>query len=318
MKTSGFLSAIEPVCPPDLLTRAEAAGRVRVAIARAGAPLPMQAAMEATTAGIMEPVFTGERADIEREAEALGWDIGGFRVIEAEGEGASGLAAAEVCGAGEADVLMKGQLHTDTFVKSALNRAAGLRTGERLVHTFHISPPNGGRAIAISDAAVNVMPDLGTRQASTQAVVSLLRALGNDHPRVAFLSATESPIPSVPSAVEARALADWAKGAIKGAFFSGPLALDLILSPQAAAVKGMQDDPVAGRADAIVVPDIVSGNAIFKALVYLAGGCAGGLVSGAKVPILLTSRADPAAARLASAALAAIMTGQEARGKKFF
>ena len=306
---SPFLSATAPICPPELLALAAAKGRPRVAIARAGAALPMQAAFEATNAGIMEPVFTGERADIEREAEALGWDIKGFRLVEAEGEAASGLAAAQICGAGEADVLMKGQLHTDMFMKSALNRDAGLRTGGRLVHVFHISPPGGGKAMLVSDAAVNVTPDIATRQAATRAMVDMLHALGNDRPRIAFLSATESPIPSVPSALEARELADWAKAEVEGAEFSGPLALDLILSPEAVAVKGMQDDPVAGRADGIIVPDIVSGNAIFKALVYLGGGCAGGLVTGAKVPILLTSRADPAAARLASAALAAIMTG---------
>ena len=306
---TAFLSPKAPVCPPDLLALAATKATPRVAIARAGAALPMQAAFEATQAGIMEPVFTGERADIDREAEALGWDISAFRVVEAEGEAASGLAAAEICGAGEADVLMKGQLHTDAFMKAALNRDAELRTGGRLLHVFHISPPDGGRPILVSDAAVNVAPNVETRQEATRTVVDMLHALGNERPRIAFLSATESPIPSVPSAVEARELADWAKADVEGAEFSGPLALDLILSPEAVAVKGMQDDPVAGRADGIIVPDIVSGNAIFKALVYLGGGCAGGLVTGAKVPILLTSRADPAAARLASAALAAIMTG---------
>lgn len=305
---SSFLSKVQAECPPELLEQAAAAGRVRVAIARAGAALPMQAAMEATQAGVMEPVFTGERYDIEREAEALSWDITPFRLIEAEGEAASGFAAAALCGAGEADVLMKGQLHTDAFMKSALNREAGLRTGARLVHTFHISHLDGGRPLLISDAAVNVAPDIATRQASTRAVVEMSRALGNAHPRVAFLSATENPIASVPSAVEARALQEWARRTFEGASFSGPLALDLILSPDSVEVKGMQNDPVAGHADAIVVPDIVSGNAVFKALVYLSGGCAGGLVTGAKVPILLTSRSDPAAARLCSAALAAIMS----------
>ena len=307
---TSFLSPKHADCPADLLARAKVAGRVRVAIARAGAALPMQAAYKATEARIMEPVFTGERADIEREAEALGWDISGFRLVEATGEAASGLAAATLCGAGEADVLMKGQLHTDAFMKAALNRDAGLRTGGRLVHIFHISPPGGGRPILVSDAAVNVAPNIETRKDATRAVVDMLGALGNAAPRVAYLSATESPIPSVPSAVEGAELADWARDEFPGAFFSGPLALDLILSPEAVASKGIVGDPVAGFADAVIVPDIVSGNTLFKALVYLGGGCAGGLVTGAKVPILLTSRADPAAARLASAALAAVMTAR--------
>lgn len=307
MGVSPFLTTREAVCPPELLELARNASAPRVAIARAGSPLPMQAAHDATKAGIMEPVLVGERAMIEAEAERLGWDISAFDLIEADGEAASGLAAASACGDGRADVLMKGQLHTDVFMKSALNREAGLRTGRRLVHIFHITHPDGG-GITISDAAVNVAPDLDTRKDSVREVVALLHKLGTNRPKVAMLSATESAIPSVPSSVEGAELTAWAKETIEGAAFSGPLALDLILSPEAAATKGLSDDPVAGRADAIIVPDIVSGNALFKSFVYMGGGCAAGIVMGAKVPILLTSRADPPAARLASACLAAIVS----------
>ena len=286
---------------------AQQAASPRVAIARAGAPLPMQAAKEATEANMMVPVFTGERHMIEDEAAKLGWDISGFEIIEAEGEVASGMAAAVACGEGRADILMKGQLHTDAFMRAAVSREAGLRTGRRFVHIFHITTPDGTGSITISDAAVNVDPNIDTRKDATGEVVKLLHRLGNARPRVAFLSATESPIPAVPSSVEGRELADWAKGNIEGAEFSGPLAFDLIMSPKSVAAKKLTDDPVAGQADAIIVPDIVSGNALFKSFVYLAGGCAGGIVMGAKVPILLTSRADPAAARLSSIALGAIM-----------
>ena len=301
-----FLSTAVATCPPALLDMARAAGAPRVAIARAGAPLPMQAAYEATQAGIMHPVFTGEPDAIHAEAAKLNWDISGFPLIEATGEAESGKAAAEACGRGDADVLMKGNLHSDTFMRAALARDAGLRTGARLVHIFHITHPSGTGSITISDAAVNVTPNIETRRDATRAVVNLLHTLGNPFPRVAFLSATESVLPAVPSSGEARELAQWATANIENAAFSGPLALDLILSPDSATTKGMADDPVAGRADAIIVPDIVSGNAIFKSLVYLSGGCAAGIVMGASVPILLTSRADPPAARLASAALAAI------------
>ncbi|MEP5762099.1 MAG: phosphate acyltransferase [Litoreibacter sp.] len=306
-----FLSPQNVVCPPALLRKAQAAPTPRVAIARAGASLPMEAARDATEAGIMAPVFTGERAMIEAEAEKLSWDISKFEIVDAEGEEASGKAAAFVCGEGKADVLMKGQLHTDVFMKSALNRDAGLRTGRRLVHIFHISHPSGRGAITISDAAVNVAPNIETRQDATRETVKLLHMIGTENPKVAFLSATESVISSVPSSVEADELATWAKANIKGAEFSGPLALDLILSRDAVAIKGLTDNPVAGQADAIIVPDIVSGNTLFKSLVYLAGGCAGGIVMGAKVPILLTSRADPPAARMASAALAALVNAAQ-------
>ncbi len=307
--TSPFLTNREAAIPSGLLTLAQSFGAPRVAIARAGAELPMQAAYDATTAGIMEPVFTGEADAIKAEADKLGWNISGFEIIETVGEEAAGHAAALACGEGHADVLMKGHLHTDVFMKSALSRDNGLRTGGRLVHVFHITHPDGGKPLIISDAAVNVTPDMDTRKAAITNCVTLLRKLGTDQPKVAMLSATESVLPAVPSSVEARELRDWARAEIPNAHFSGPLAIDLILSPESVAIKGMGDDPVAGNADAIIVPDIVSGNTLFKSLVYLSGGCAAGVVMGAKVPILLTSRADPAVARIASVALAAVING---------
>ncbi len=307
--TSPFLSTREAQVPQDLIARAQTFGAPRVAIARAGAPLPMEAAMEATKAGIMIPVFVGEADMILAEAAKLGWDISSYALHDTTGEEEAGLTAAGLCGAGEAEVLMKGQLHTDVFMKSAVSRNAGLRTGNRFVHIFHISHPDGGKPILISDAAVNVNPDVITRQSAIVEVKKLLNKLGNDRPKIAILSATESAIPSVPSSMEGKALAEWARENVEGIDVSGPLALDLIISPKAVATKKLTDDPVAGNADAIIVPDIVSGNALFKAFVYLTGGCAAGIVTGAKVPILLTSRADPPAARIASAALAAISCG---------
>lgn len=301
-----FISGADPICPADFLKRARSGQAPRVAIARAGAPLPMQAAFEATQAGIMIPMFVGEATDIRGEADKLGWDISKFEVFDTKGEAEAGKTAAELCGRGGADVLMKGQLHTDVFMRSALNRDAGLRAGEKFVHLFAMSHPNGGSPIIISDAAVNVAPDLETRKDATKSVVKLLSALGVDCPKVAFLSATEVAIPSVPSSLEAAELAQWAKSEIAGAEFSGPLALDLILSEKSRDIKGLQDDPVAGQANAIIVPEIVSGNTLFKAMVYMTGACAGGLVVGGKVPILLTSRADSAAARMSSIALASI------------
>jgi len=307
--TSPFLSTRDAVAPADLIARAQGFGAPRVAIARAGSPLPMEAARDATKAGIMVPVFVGEAEMIRAEAEKLDWDISGYALHDTTGEQEAGRTAAALCGAGAADVLMKGQLHTDVFMKSAVSRDAGLRTGQRFVHIFHISHPDGGRPILISDAAVNVAPDLTTRQSSIVEVKKLLNKLGNDRPRIAILSATESAIPSVPSSMDGKELADWAQQNLADVDVTGPLAFDLIMSPEAAATKNMTDDPVAGHADAIIVPDIVAGNALFKAFVYLAGGCAAGVVTGAKVPILLTSRADPPAARIASAALAAISCG---------
>ena len=255
----------------------------------------------------MVPLFTGERDMIQAEADKLGWDISPYEIINTTGEIEAGNAAAMACGEGRADVLMKGQLHTDVFMRAAVSRDAGLRTGKRFVHIFHITTPDESGSITISDAAVNVHPNIDTRKDATREVVDLLHKIGNPRPKVAFLSATESPIEAVPSSTEGRELRDWAIENICDADFSGPLAFDLIMSPKAVQAKKLTGDPVAGQADAIIVPDIVSGNALFKSFVYLSGGCAGGIVMGAKVPILLTSRADPAAARLSSIALGAIV-----------
>lgn len=307
--TSAFLSAVEPTVPQSLIDLAQQFAAPRVAIARAGAALPMEAAEDATRAGIMTPVFVGEEDAIRTEAAKLNWDISSYPIHNTTGEEEAGRTAAALCGTGEADVLMKGNLHTDIFMKSAVSRDAGLRTGKRFVHIFHISPPDGSRPILISDAAVNVDPNLETRQDCITECVALLKRLGNTRPKIAILSATESAIPSVPSSMDGKELAGWAAANIADADVSGPLAFDLIMSPDAVKTKKMTDDPVAGQADAIIVPDIVAGNALFKAFVYLKGGCAAGIVTGAKVPILLTSRADPAAARMASAALAAINCG---------
>ena len=304
---SSFLSDAVADAPALLIRQAQDAPTPRVAIARAGAPLPMLAAMEATQANMMVPLFTGERDMIQAEADKLGWDISPYEIINTTGEIEAGNAAAMACGERRADVLMKGQLHTDVFMRAAVSRDAGLRTGKRFVHIFHITTPDGSGSITISDAAVNVHPNIDTRKDATREVVDLLHKIGNPRPKVAFLSATESPIEAVPSSTEGRELRDWAIENIRDADFSGPLAFDLIMSPKAVQAKKLTGDPVAGQADAIIVPDIVSGNALFKSFVYLSGGCAGGIVMGAKVPILLTSRADPAAARLSSIALGAIV-----------
>jgi phosphate acetyltransferase len=304
---SSFLSDAVADAPALLIRQAQDAPTPRVAIARAGAPLPMLAAMEATQANMMVPLFTGERDMIQAEADKLGWDISPYEIINTTGEIEAGNAAAMACGEGRADVLMKGQLHTDVFMRAAVSRDAGLRTGKRFVHIFHITTPDGSGSITISDAAVNVHPNIDTRKDATREVVDLLHKIGNPRPKVAFLSATESPIEAVPSSTEGRELRDWAIENIRDADFSGPLAFDLIMSPKAVQAKKLTGDTVAGQADAIIVPDIVSGNALFKSFVYLSGGCAGGIVMGAKVPILLTSRADPAAARLSSIALGAIV-----------
>lgn len=307
---------ITPRCPRELLARAQQMGKARTAVICADAALPMMSVEGAVRAGICEPILIGNRARIEAEAAKLSWDITPYEIIEADSEQDAAVAGMQLVRDGRADIVMKGQIHTDVMMKAVLNKQTGIRRDSRLVHVFHMTPPHSDQPIILSDGAVNVAPDIETRKLALRAVVNVAHAVGIAKPKVALLSATEEPIPSVPSAQEARELRDWARENIADAAFSGPLALDLILSKTAAQAKNLQNDEVAGAADAIVVPDLVSGNVLFKALVYFRSACAAGVVLGGLVPIVLTSRADPPEARLASLALASLLAPPRAEPQK--
>jgi len=293
-------------CPSSLLERARTLPAVPTAVANAGATLPLESARLAQEAGLIEPLLVGDPRAIAEAAEKIGWNLHGLRISAADSEEAAACIAAELCRDGAASVLMKGQLHTDAFMLGILRRESGLRTMRRLTHVFHMTVPGSGRTLLITDAAVNVAPDVNTRVQALKNAVELARSLGIDEPRVAVLSATEEITEKMPSSVEAAQVAERARREVRGALIHGPLAFDNALSPAAAALKGI-DDPVAGNADILVVPNIETGNALFKMMVYFMSACAAGIVLGAKVPAILTSRADPPEARLASAAIASIL-----------
>jgi len=293
-------------CPPALLERAQSAPPVRTAIANAGADLPLESTRLAVDAGLMEPVLVGDRDAIAAAADRIEWDIGGFEIADAADETSAGMTAAKLCGDGAADALMKGHIHTDTFVRGILSRDSGLRTGRRLTHVFHMTVPEDDTALLITDAAINVAPDIETRLQAAANAVDLAIALGIDEPKVAVLSASEEATEAMPSTLDAAEITARAVSAIPNASVFGPLAFDNAVSPEAAALKGI-DHPVAGRADILLVPTIETGNALFKIMVYFMSACAAGIVMGAKVPAILTSRADPPEARLASAAIASIL-----------
>ena len=301
-----MLSTVPVECPRRLLEAADGLPALRTAVVNAVSPVVMESVREATEANIIEPVLFGDADKIARCAEEVGWDIGGREIVEAADEREAAAKGAAAGGTGRVDALMKGHVHTDVFMSAALKRDAGLRTGRRLTHVFHMTVPGEDDPLLISDAALNTHPDVETKQAIIANAVDVARAVGTDTPNVALLSATEEPTEHVPSSLEAAELTAWAKSNVDGARVHGPLAFDLAVSPDSARIKGI-DNPVAGNADVIVVPDIVSGNALFKMMVYFMSACAAGVVLGAKVPILLTSRADPPEARLASAAVASIM-----------
>ena len=302
---SRFLSPSETDCPASLLALAAQDKPQPLVFVRAIGAAVLQTARDAKRARLAEPILVGEADIIARDAEAIGWSLDGVEIVPSVGEAGAIEDAIRLCQDGRAAGLVKGQLHTDVFMGGIVKRDAGIRIGNRLVHVFAMLPPAGGRALLISDAAVNVAPDIETRTEAALHMARLARQLGVARPRVAVLSATESVLAAMPSSGEAAEIARRAGEVDQDADFVGPLSFDLAISPQAAAMKDVTN-PVAGMADALVVPDIVSGNILFKSLVWCAGGLAAGLVLGGAVPIVLTSRSDPPAARLASLALAAI------------
>ena len=305
--TSSFLSSVTPVCPQWLLDQARqnAGTDFVVAIVGANTMVAMETAMMASQHGIATPHLIGDTDIIHDLARQLSWDINDIGITAASGEDDIVMAAIALVHSGAVHAVMKGHVHTDRFMSGMLKRDHGIRGDTRMVHIFAMFPADGGKPLLISDAAVNVEPDMKTRQTMLTELVRVAQALGQTRPAIAIISATETPIASVPSSIAASELADWGHAHITDADISGPLSFDLAISPDAVAIKGLTDDPVAGHADALIMPELTSGNALYKSLVWLKGACAAGVVTGGKVPIMLTSRADPPSARLASVALAA-------------
>ncbi len=278
-----------------------------MAVVGAGHPLVMDSARRATEGGFIEPVLVGEADGINEIARQIGWDISGIRLVPADGERQAAEIAASLARGGEVAALMKGHVHTDTLMRAILTRSAGLRTDRRVSHIFHMTLPGRDRVIHITDAAVNVQPGVAEKLDIVFNAVDLAQSLGMETPKVAMLSGAETVNPAMPSSVEADEVVRLANnGAVKGAIVDGPFGFDNAVSPEAALIKGV-DSPVAGQADILVVPNLESGNFLFKQMVYFMSATAAGIVMGAKVPVVLTSRADPSEARLAAAAIASII-----------
>ena len=306
-----FLSSVTPRCPQRLLQQAKSLPIPRVALVNAGATTPLQGLREATDHGLAHPILIGDQTKIRAAAEQIGWDISPFRLIHAP-EAQAAPAAAALAVKGEADSIMKGQIHTSTFLKGLLPSAVGLRAkGSICGHIFHITMPGSDRPLLLSDAALNCAPDVETRRACLTHAVRLAQALGIPNPKAGLLAPSEDVTPGIPNTGEAAAIAEWAKTALPMATVQGPMALDLILSRAAALAKDYQSD-VSGDADIIIVPEITTGNALFKLMVLGMGCCAGGIVMGLKVPLLLTSRSQQSPDRIASAALGVIAAGMAA------
>jgi phosphate acetyltransferase len=267
-------------------------------------------ALAARDAELIIPVFVGPAEKITAAAAKAGLDISGITVIDAPHSHAAAARGVELVREGKVEMLMKGSLHTDELMAAVLDSATGLRTGRRVSHVFIMDVPGHPETLFITDAAINIFPDLETKRDIIQNAVGLCHALGYQKPRVAVLSAVETVTPKIPSTIEAAALCKMAdRGQITGCVIDGPLAFDNAIDPDSARIKGIVSE-VAGRAQVLVVPDLEAGNMLAKNLSFMAKADAAGIVLGARVPIILTSRADSVRTRLASAAVGAILAAQ--------
>ena len=264
-------------------------------------------ALEARDKGLITPVLVGPPDRIHATAAEIGADLTGVEIIPSKHSHDSAARAVALVREGRVQALMKGALHTDEVMSAAVDKATGLRTERRMSHVFVLDVPRYSKPLLITDAAINIYPDLQCKADIVQNAIELAHAIGVDLPKVAILSAIETVYPKIPSTVEAAALCKMAdRGQITGGLLDGPLAFDNAISTRAAKAKGITSD-VAGHADILVAPDLEAGNMIAKQLMYLAGADSAGLVLGARVPIMLTSRADGTLSRLVSAALAQLL-----------
>ena len=290
-----------------LVARCVALLPVSTAIVHPCDAIALGAAVEAALQGLITPILVGPEAKLRAATDAAQLDISAYRIEDAPHSHAAAERAVALVRSGDAQILMKGSLHTDEFMHAVMAAETGLRTKRRVSHVYLTDVPRYPRPILITDAAINVVPSLADKRDIVQNAIDLAHVLGIAQPRVAILAPVEVVNPKLPSTLDAAALCKMAdRGQVTGALLDGPLVFDNAISPAAAEEKGIVSD-VAGRADILVVPNLVSGNILAKQLTFLAGADAAGVVVGARVPIVLTSRADSEAARIASCAVAVLM-----------
>jgi phosphate acetyltransferase len=288
----------------QLIERCRAFPPLPVAVCQPCSEVALAGAVEAKQAGMIVPICVGDKARIEAIAARAHIDLSDISIIDIADDEAAAQHCVALCRSGEAKALMKGSLHTDVFMHAVMQSGTGLRGTRRLSHVFVLDAPAYPKPLFITDAAINIQPTLDDKIDIAQNVIDLAIALGIVEPKVAVLSAVETVNSKIISTVDAAALCKMAeRGQITGAIFDGPLAFDTAISAEAAAIKGVKS-AVAGNADILLVPDLESGNMLAKQLEYLGGAKAAGIVLGASVPIILTSRADSAKSRLASCAVA--------------
>lgn len=290
-----------------LLTHVAALGSIRVAVVHPCDALSLSAALDAREAGLIEPVLVAPRHRLEAVASEADLDLTGVTIVDVAHSHAAAEQAAALATRGEVEALMKGSLHTDELMAAVVSSTAGLRTKRRISHCFVLQTPHYPRPFIVTDAAINLAPGLEHKADIIRNAIDLAHAIGVAEPKVAILAAVETINPSMPATLDAAALCKMAdRGQIVGGVLDGPLAFDNAVSVAAAHIKGI-DSKVAGQADILVVPDLESGNMLAKQLMYMGEAASAGIVLGAKVPIILTSRADSRESRIASCAIALML-----------
>ncbi|MGA7856453.1 MAG: bifunctional enoyl-CoA hydratase/phosphate acetyltransferase [Terracidiphilus sp.] len=289
------------------LERCKSLPAITTAVCWPMSDVALRGAVEAAGEGLIEPTLIGPEDEMKALARKIGVDIAPFPILNAETEVKAAELSVAMCRSGNALAMMKGSLHTDELMKVAMQRDTGLRTSRRITHVFVMDTPAYARTLLITDAAINIEPELEDKIHIVQNAIDLAHALNIPEPKVALLSAVETVNPKIKSTLDAAALCKMAdRGQITGGILDGPLAFDTAVSVKAAAIKNLVS-PVTGQADILVVPDLESGNMLAKQLEYLGGAQLAGIVLGARVPVILTSRADSAETRLTSCAVAVLL-----------
>ena len=300
-----MLSDKEIICPNNLLNAAHKKKGVSAGIVNAGKPLPMHSVMDAVNEGLILPIFIGDEKEIKKCADDLKWDISNYEIINETNENKTAKIAAELASKKKIKIIVKGHIHTDVLMKEVLMRKYNLLGKTRLSHIWHMTLNKDDKPLIITDGALNVLPNVKTKIHILKNVINFCNRIGIEKPRVSILSATEEVLDSMQSSLDAKEIAEIAKKENLNADVFGPLAFDNSISKKSATIKGVKNI-VAGQADVLLVPNIESGNALVKMMIYFMGACAAGVVIGGKVPVVITSRSDNAPARLASMAAAVV------------
>ena len=300
-----MLSDKKIVCPNNLLTIAKKKGIINAAIVNAGEIFPMESVLKAVENNLINPIFIGHESQIKKYAEKLNWDISNFKIINETDENSTAPIAAKLASEGKVKIIVKGHIHTDVLMKAVLKRDLNLIGKTRLSHVWHMTLDKDDKPFIITDGVVNVLPKLEVKMHILRNAVDFANKIGILKPKVSILSATEEVIESVPSSIDANLITKRAKEENINADVFGPLAFDNSVSKKSAAIKKIKND-VSGNTDILLVPNVETGNALVKMMIYFMGACAAGVVVGGKTPVVITSRSDEAEARLASIAAAVV------------